>query len=57
MPGEVTLQVDIRDHDSAARTGVVDDFVASAQAIARRRRVDYEITTIIEDKPAACNAP
>jgi hydantoinase/carbamoylase family amidase len=54
IPGRVELEVDIRDSDLGARTAVVDAFLAEIEAIAARRGLAVEITTITRDTPAAC---
>ena len=54
IPGEVTLQVDIRDHDVDARTTVVDAFTSSVHQMATRRGLEYDIRTITRDDPATC---
>ena len=54
VPGEVELDVDVRDSDLAARTRVVDDVLAAAREIAGRRGLALEVTPIVEDAPVAC---
>ena len=54
VPGEVELDVDVRDSDAAARTAVVDGIVAAAEAIAQRRHLALEVTPIVQDEPVAC---
>jgi hydantoinase/carbamoylase family amidase len=55
IPGAVELHVDIRDHDLAARTAVVDELLASVASITARRGLEYEVQTITEDTPASCS--
>jgi hydantoinase/carbamoylase family amidase len=55
IPGEVELEVDIRDHDLAARTSVVDAFLSAIGAVAERRKLELEVNTITRDDPAACS--
>ena len=55
IPGEVELQVDIRDHDLAARTAVVDSFLEAVESIAARRGLEFDVATITRDDPAACS--
>lgn len=55
IPGEVELQVDIRDHDLHARTAVVDVFLATIEAITARRGLGLDVTTITRDDPAQCS--
>ncbi len=54
VPGEVELDVDVRDSDLAARTRVVDDVLAAAREIAGRRGLALEVMPIVEDAPVAC---
>jgi hydantoinase/carbamoylase family amidase len=55
VPGEVELDVDVRDSDRAAREGVVADTLEAARAIAARRNLEVEVTPIVEDTPVACD--
>jgi hydantoinase/carbamoylase family amidase len=55
IPGDVELHVDIRDHDAAARTAVVDGFGAALEKIAARRELGIEVETITHDHPAVCS--
>jgi hydantoinase/carbamoylase family amidase len=55
VPGEVELDVDVRDSDLAAREGVVDAAVRGARKIAARRGLEVEITPIVDDVPVACD--
>ncbi len=54
VPGEVELDVDVRDSDLAARTQVVDAALAAAREIAMRRGLELDVTPIVEDAPVAC---
>jgi ureidoglycolate amidohydrolase len=55
VPGEVSLEVDVRDRDVSGRADVVESFLAELRAIAERRRLAVEISTIAEDEPLACS--
>jgi hydantoinase/carbamoylase family amidase len=55
VPGEVELDVDVRDSDHAAREQVVDAAVRGARKIAGRRGLEVEITPIVDDVPVACD--
>ena len=55
VPGEVELDVDVRDSDQQAREHVVGDWLAAARAIADRRGLALEHETIVEDAPVACD--
>jgi hydantoinase/carbamoylase family amidase len=55
VPGEVSLDVDVRDSDVGARERVVDLLLAEAGAIAARRRLELEATPIVEDVPVTCD--
>lgn len=54
VPGEVELDVDVRDVDVAVRDGVVDALLAQGAEIAARRRLDLTAHTIVRDEPAPC---
>jgi hydantoinase/carbamoylase family amidase len=54
VPGEVELDVDVRDSDLAARAEVVDAALAAAREIAMRRGLELAVTPIVEDSPVAC---
>ena len=43
VPGEVELDVDVRDSDLAARESVVDGLLAAAREIAGRRGLEVEV--------------
>jgi hydantoinase/carbamoylase family amidase len=55
IPGQVELEVDIRDRDVAVRTRLVEDFIAAAKAIAARRIVAVDVTTLSRDQPITCS--
>jgi len=57
IPGEVEMQVDVRDSDEEVRTQVVEDFLASAGAIAGRRGLQLSHEVIARHAPAACDQP
>ncbi len=54
VPGEVELDVDVRDSDLAARTSTVDGVLAAAREIAARRGLELELMPIVDDVPVAC---
>lgn len=54
IPGEVSLQVDIRDHDLVARTTVVEALLAEVDRVTLARDLSFAIETITLDDPAAC---
>ena len=54
VPGEVELDVDIRDSDLAARAGVVKALLTAAKELAARRGLELEATPIVEDAPVTC---
>lgn len=56
VPGEVELDVDVRDSDLAAREQVVQAIVAAAREIGARRSLEVEVTPIVEDVPVTCDA-
>ncbi len=57
IPGEVEMDVDVRDSDEAVRTQVVDEFVAATAAIAGRRGLELSHELIARHAPAACDEP
>ena len=55
VPGEVELDVDVRDSDLAAREQVVDAIVTAASDIAQRRGLEAEVAPIVDDVPVQCD--
>jgi ureidoglycolate amidohydrolase len=55
VPGEVELDVDVRDSDLAAREQVVDAIVTAASAIAQRRGLELAVAPIVDDVPVQCD--
>jgi ureidoglycolate amidohydrolase len=55
VPGEVELDVDVRDSDLAAREQVVGAVVAAAREIGARRGLEVVVTPIVDDVPVACD--
>jgi hydantoinase/carbamoylase family amidase len=56
VPGEVELDVDVRDSDLEARESVVAAIVEAASLIADDRGLEVEVTPIVEDVPVTCDA-
>ena len=54
VPGEVELDVDIRDSDLVAREQVVEGLLAAAREIAARRGLTLAVDPIVEDIPVLC---
>jgi hydantoinase/carbamoylase family amidase len=54
VPGEVELDVDIRDSDLRAREGVVAELLAEGRRIAQRRGLTLDVEPIVQDMPVAC---
>jgi hydantoinase/carbamoylase family amidase len=54
VPGEVELDVDIRDSDLEAREAVVAELLRAARQIAERRGLDVEIRPLVKDTPVPC---
>ncbi len=52
VPGDVVVEVDVRDSDLAARKAVVDTLLVVADKLCARRGLSLEIETIAEDHPA-----
>jgi hydantoinase/carbamoylase family amidase len=55
VPGEVELDVDVRDADRAAREQVVEEVLAETREIAAGRGLEVEVTPIVDDAPVACD--
>jgi hydantoinase/carbamoylase family amidase len=55
IPGEVTMDIDIRDSDLAARTQVTDALLEVVAEVARRRGLASNLVTTTQDVPAACD--
>jgi hydantoinase/carbamoylase family amidase len=58
VPGEVELDVDVRDSDLGAREAVVDGLLGAARKIAERRRLEVlevEVEPIVRDTPVDCS--
>jgi hydantoinase/carbamoylase family amidase len=56
VPGDVELDVDVRDSDAAARRAVVEEILAAAREVAARRGLELQVIPIVEDAPVACAA-
>jgi hydantoinase/carbamoylase family amidase len=54
IPGRVTIDIDIRDSDLAARTRVIDATSAAIEEVSARRQIAIEVDTTVRDEPAAC---
>jgi len=55
VPGEVELDLDVRDSDAGARRAVVDGILAFAADAAVRRGLQLDVVGIVEDAPVACS--
>jgi hydantoinase/carbamoylase family amidase len=55
VPGDVELDVDVRDSDLAARERVVEEILAAARAVASARGLEAEVRPIVQDAPVACS--
>jgi hydantoinase/carbamoylase family amidase len=55
VPGIASLDVDVRDSDADARKAVVDEIVATAQAIATARGLTVTVEEIVIDTPVDCD--
>ena len=56
MPGEVELDVDVRDSDLGAREAVVDGLLAPRARSPSARGLELEVEPIVEDTPVQCAA-
>jgi hydantoinase/carbamoylase family amidase len=54
VPGEVALDVDVRDSDAAARAAVVEGILVAAREVAADRGLGLDVVPIVEDAPVAC---
>jgi hydantoinase/carbamoylase family amidase len=55
IPGEVTIDIDIRDSDLAARTEVTEALLRSVAEVSQRRGLGLDVVTTTQDVPAACD--
>jgi hydantoinase/carbamoylase family amidase len=55
VPGEVELDVDVRDSNLQARELVVESIAAAAREIGARRDLEVEVEQIVEDVPVECD--
>jgi ureidoglycolate amidohydrolase len=55
IPGEVEMDIDVRDSDSDAREGVVEKLRAKLEELAARRGLELTVSTLTRDEPAACS--
>jgi hydantoinase/carbamoylase family amidase len=55
VPGEVELDVDVRDADRPARERVVAEWLAATRALGERRGLAVAVDPIVEDEPVACD--
>jgi hydantoinase/carbamoylase family amidase len=55
VPGEVGLDVDVRDSNRPAREMVVDSIMAAAREIGTRRDLEVAVDEIVEDDPVECD--
>jgi ureidoglycolate amidohydrolase len=55
VPGEVELDVDVRDSDLGTREAVVEALLAAAHEIAARRRLEVAADDIVRDTPRTCS--
>eukprot|EP00195_Chlamydomonas_chlamydogama_P017271 CAMPEP_0202902448 /NCGR_PEP_ID=MMETSP1392-20130828/16857_1 /ASSEMBLY_ACC=CAM_ASM_000868 /TAXON_ID=225041 /ORGANISM="Chlamydomonas chlamydogama, Strain SAG 11-48b" /LENGTH=439 /DNA_ID=CAMNT_0049589209 /DNA_START=61 /DNA_END=1376 /DNA_ORIENTATION=+ len=55
VPREARLGIDVRDIDGPRRDEIVARIKASAEEIAKRRKVRHKVTLINQDPPATCS--
>jgi ureidoglycolate amidohydrolase len=55
VPGEVELDIDVRDSDRDAREAVVAGILAAAKEIAERRGLAVDLEPIVKDEPVQCS--
>lgn len=56
VPGEASLDVDVRDSDLDAREAVVAAIVAAAERVCAERDLALHVTPIVQDVPVRCAA-
>jgi hydantoinase/carbamoylase family amidase len=55
IPGEVEMDIDVRDSELEARERVVETLRAKLEEMAARRGLELEVSTLTRDDPAACS--
>jgi hydantoinase/carbamoylase family amidase len=55
IPGEVAMDIDVRDSDLEARERVVEALRAKLEDTARRRGLELTVSTLTRDEPAPCS--
>lgn len=55
IPSKVTLEIDIRDTDLAARDGMVEKIQAAIREACGRRGVGFEVGVLNQDRPITCH--
>lgn len=55
VPRDASLEIDVRDIEGARRDGVVNEILAAAAEIAKRRDVELTTEMINQDPPATCS--
>jgi hydantoinase/carbamoylase family amidase len=55
IPGQVVLDIDVRDSDLAARGAVTGTLLEEIGTIAERRGLEVSVVTTTHDEPAACD--
>jgi len=54
IPGEVVLEVDVRDRELGARERVVAELLSAARETCDRRGLELSVATLVEDRPVTC---
>ncbi len=55
IPGQVEMDIDVRDSDLAARERVIEKLRAKLEEMAARRGLELTVSTLTCDDPAACS--
>jgi hydantoinase/carbamoylase family amidase len=55
IPGEVQMDIDVRDSDGEARERVIAALLAKLEEVCSRRELELEVSTLVRDEPAACS--
>jgi hydantoinase/carbamoylase family amidase len=56
IPGEVIMDIDIRDNDLGARTEVTKELLERVSDVAERRGLEVTVVTTAQDVPTACDS-
>ena len=55
IPGEVVMEIDVRDSELDVREQVIEDFLGTLGEICGRRNLKYSVEEIVQDVPQECS--